>query len=53
MGSRWSKQDIKTLTRLWPRRSGPEVAELLNRPYTAVKKFASRLGLKKGKKRKV
>jgi len=47
----WTKRDLRDLKRLFPSRSTKEVAELMNRPLQAVKKRASRLGLKKSKKR--
>jgi hypothetical protein len=47
----WTKNDLRDLKRLFPGRSTEEVAQLLHRPLQAVKKKASRLGLRKSKKR--
>jgi len=46
----WTKDDIKTLRRLYPRYRTEEVADMLDRSVDAVKKFASRTGLRKTKK---
>lgn len=46
----WTKDDIKTLKKLFPNTNTAEVAGVLGRPLEAVKKHASRLGLKKSKK---
>ncbi len=43
----WSKDDIKELKRLFPNRPTAEVAAELGRPTEAVKKKASRMGLRK------
>lgn len=43
----WSKDDLKDLRRLFPNRPTAEVAQELGRPTEAVKKKASRMGLKK------
>jgi len=45
----WSKADINTLTRLFPNRTTAEIAAKLSRPTEAVKKKASRMGLRKSK----
>jgi hypothetical protein len=47
----WTKNDLRDLKRLFPGRSTEEVAQLLHRPLQAVKKKASRMGLKKNRKR--
>jgi len=46
----WSKDDIKQLRKLFPNRATAEVASDLGRPTEAVKKKASRMGLRKSKK---
>jgi hypothetical protein len=43
----WSKDDLKELKRLFPKRPTAEVAAELGRPTEAVKKKASRMGLRK------
>ncbi len=43
----WSKNDLKELKKLFPNRPTAEVAQELGRPTEAVKKKASRMGLKK------
>ncbi len=43
----WSKGDLKDLKRLFPNRATAEVAQELGRPTEAVKKKASRMGLRK------
>ena len=47
MKGSWSKNDLKDLKRLFPNRPTAEVAAELGRPTEAVKKKASRMGLKK------
>jgi len=46
----WSKQDIRFLRKFFPNGPTRVVANLLGRPYEAVKKQASRMGLAKSKK---
>jgi DNA-directed RNA polymerase specialized sigma24 family protein len=46
----WSKNDVKELKRLFPNRPTAEVAAKLGRPTEAVKKKASRMGLKKSRR---
>lgn len=46
----WTKEDIKTLKKLFPNMPTAEVATVLGRPTEAVKKKASRLGLTKTRK---
>ncbi len=46
----WSKDDLKQLKKLFPNRPTADVATDLGRPTEAVKKKASRMGLKKSKK---
>lgn len=46
----WSKDDIKQLRRLFPGQPTADVASNLGRPTEAVKKKASRMGLKKSKR---
>jgi hypothetical protein len=43
----WSKDDLKELKKLFPNRPTSEVAAQLGRPTEAVKKKASRMGLRK------
>jgi len=43
----WTKDDLKELKKLFPNRPTAEVAAELGRPTEAVKKKASRMGLKK------
>ncbi len=43
----WSKDDLKQLRKLFPSRATAEVASELGRPTEAVKKKASRMGLRK------
>ena len=45
----WSKDDLKQLRTLFPTRSTAEVATKLGRPTEAVKKKASRMGLRKSR----
>jgi len=47
MKGSWSKDDLKELKRLFPNRPTADVAAELGRPTEAVKKKASRMGLKK------
>lgn len=46
---RWSKQDLGTLRKLFPTTPTSKVAAKVHRKTDAVKKKASRLGLKKSK----
>ena len=46
----WSKDDLKQLRRLFPNRATADVASELGRPTEAVKKKASRMGLRKSGK---
>lgn len=46
----WSKSDIQTLKKLFPNNPTAKVAATLKRPTDAVKKKASRMGLRKTKK---
>ena len=46
----WSKSDIQTLKKLFPNNPTAEIAAKLHRPTDAVKKKASRMGLRKSKK---
>ncbi len=43
----WTRDDLKQLKKLFSDRPTAEVAASLNRPTEAVKKKASRMGLKK------
>jgi hypothetical protein len=45
----WSKDDLRQLRRLFPTHSTAEVATQLSRPTEAVKKKASRMGLRKSR----
>ncbi|MHC4105119.1 MAG: hypothetical protein ACYSR9_09275 [Planctomycetota bacterium] len=46
----WSKSEISLLRKLFPSNSTAKVAAKFGRPVEAVKKKASRMGLKKTKK---
>ena len=46
----WTKEDIKTLKKEFPSHTTEWVASLLMRPLEAVKKKASRMGLRKSAK---
>ncbi|NLH43353.1 MAG: hypothetical protein GX448_16050 [Planctomycetes bacterium] len=46
----WTKDDVKELKKLFPNRPTAEVAAELGRPTEAVKKKASRMGLRKSRK---
>jgi len=46
----WSKDDIKQLRKLFPNQATADVASNLKRPTEAVKKKASRMGLRKSKR---
>ncbi len=45
----WTKSDLSTLKKLFPKNPTAEVAAKLGRPTDAVKKKASRMGLRKNK----
>ena len=45
----WTSDDLKLLKRIFPARPTTEVAQELGRPNDAVKKKASRMGLKKSR----
>ncbi|KPK44591.1 MAG: hypothetical protein AMJ65_02605 [Phycisphaerae bacterium SG8_4] len=46
----WSKSDLSTLKKLFPNNATAKIAAKLGRPTDAVKKKASRMGLRKSKK---
>ncbi|MFC1794003.1 hypothetical protein ACFL3Q_10510 [Planctomycetota bacterium] len=46
----WSKSDVALLRKLFPNNPTAKIAARLGRPLDAVKKKASRMGLKKTKK---
>jgi hypothetical protein len=46
----WTRDDVKQLKKLFPDRPTAEVAAKLGRPTEAVKKKASRMGLKKSRR---
>jgi len=46
----WSKSEVSLLRKLFPNHPTAKVAARLKRPTDAVKKKASRMGLKKTKK---
>ncbi len=46
----WSKSDISLLKKLFPSNATAKIAKKLGRPTDAVKKKASRMGLRKSKK---
>jgi hypothetical protein len=46
----WSKSDINLLRKLFPNNPTAKIAAKLGRPTEAVKKKASRMGLRKSKR---
>jgi DNA-directed RNA polymerase specialized sigma24 family protein len=46
----WSKAEVNTLRKLFSNHATAEIAARLGRPTEAVKKKASRMGLRKSKK---
>jgi hypothetical protein len=46
----WTRDDVKQLKKLFPDRPTADVAASLGRPTEAVKKKASRMGLKKSRR---
>jgi len=46
----WTKSDLSLLTRLFPQNPTAKIAAKLGRPTDAVKKKASRMGLRKSKR---
>lgn len=46
----WTRDDVKQLKKLFPDRPTADVAASLGRPTEAVKKKASRMGLRKSRK---
>jgi len=46
----WSKSDLNQLKKLFPNKPTAAIAAKLGRPTDAVKKKASRMGLRKSKK---
>jgi hypothetical protein len=46
----WTKDELKTLKKEFPSKPTAEIAADLGRPNDAVKKKASRMGLRKAKK---
>ena len=46
----WTRNDVKELKKLFPNRPTAEVAKELGRPTEAVKKKASRMGLRKSRR---
>jgi hypothetical protein len=46
----WSENDLKLLKKQFPNKATAEIAAQLGRPTDAVKKKASRMGLRKSKK---
>lgn len=48
--SRWTREEIRDLKKWFPNMSCENCARDLGRPVTAVKKMASRLGLRKSKR---
>ena len=46
----WTKADVSVLRKLFPSNPTAEIAAKLGRPTDAVKKKASRMGLRKSKK---
>ncbi|MBN1806593.1 MAG: hypothetical protein JW837_15195 [Sedimentisphaerales bacterium] len=43
----WSKSDLNTLKKLFPNNPTAKISSMLGRPNDAVKKKASRMGLRK------
>ena len=46
----WSKSDLNLLTKLFPNNPTAKISAKLGRPNDAVKKKASRMGLRKSKR---
>ena len=46
----WTRDDVKQLKKLFPDRPTADVAASLGRPTEAVKKKASRMGLRKSRR---
>ncbi|HUV66826.1 MAG TPA: hypothetical protein VMW24_23260 [Sedimentisphaerales bacterium] len=46
----WGVMDLAVLKKYFRNESTRKLAEELNRPYTAVRKMASRLGLRKSRR---
>lgn len=46
----WTRSDLTTLKKLFPNNPTAKIAAKLGRPTDAVKKKASRMGLRKSKK---
>ncbi|MBN2315836.1 MAG: hypothetical protein JXM79_18040 [Sedimentisphaerales bacterium] len=46
----WAKSEVSLLKKLFPNHPTAEIASTLGRPTDAVKKKASRMGLRKSKK---
>ena len=46
----WSKAELNTLTKLFPNNPTAKISVKLGRPNDAVKKKASRMGLRKSKR---
>jgi hypothetical protein len=46
----WSKSDLNVLTKLFPNNPTAKISAKLGRPNDAVKKKASRMGLRKSKR---
>jgi hypothetical protein len=46
----WSRDDIRSLRKMFPNHATAEVASKLGRPTEAVKKKASRMGLRKSRR---
>jgi hypothetical protein len=46
----WAKSEVSLLRKLFPNNPTAEIASKLGRPTDAVKKKASRMGLRKSKK---
>ena len=46
----WSKGDLNVLTKLFPNNPTAKISAKLGRPNDAVKKKASRMGLRKSKR---
>ena len=46
----WTKSDLNKLKKLFPNNPTAKISEMLGRPNDAVKKKASRMGLRKSKR---
>ena len=47
MAKLWSKHEFERLRKLYPNTSTQDLTQQINRPYHAINKMASRIGIKK------